>query len=124
MTPPDRLTLHEMRFFGRHGVYAEERQRGQYFIVTASLELSLAEVGRSDDLAHGLDYCAIQAVVRTTLEGPPRNLIETLAESVAADLLKAFQRVMAVEVEVLKPDPPVQFGFAGVSVRIRRERQP
>jgi dihydroneopterin aldolase len=124
MNSPDRLTLHQMRFFGHHGVFAAERRRGQYFAVTVSVELPLAEVGRSDNLAHGLDYCAIQEVVRAVLEGPPRKLIEALAEAVAAELLAAFPQLTAVEVEVLKPTPPVNFAFAGVSVRLRRERQP
>ena len=107
MNPPDRLILHQMRFFARHGVYAEERRRGQEFVVSVTLELPLREVGRSDDLAQGLDYCAVQEAVRKVLEGPPRNLIETLAEAVAAELLGAFSRVIAVEVEVLKLASPL-----------------
>jgi len=118
----DRLILRDLRFFGHHGVYPEETKRGQHFNATVELELSLAPAGRSDRLEHAIDYCAVQAVVRRVMEGPPRHLIETLAEQIAADLLASFPSVAAVSVEVVKPGPPVAFDFAGVAVRIRRER--
>lgn len=118
----DRLILRDLRFFGRHGVYAEETRRGQRFEATVELELPLAAAGCSDRLADGIDYCEVQAVVRAVMEGPPRKLIETLAEQTAAALLAKFPAVAAVTVEVLKPEPPVKFDFAGVAVRIRRER--
>ncbi len=120
----DRLILRDLRFFGYHGVYPEETKRGQHFTATVELELSLAAAGQSDRLDHAIDYCAVQAVVRGVMEGPPRHLIETLAEQVAANLLAHFPTVSAVNVAVVKPAPAVTFDFAGVAVRIRRERVP
>jgi dihydroneopterin aldolase len=118
----DRLILRDLRFFGHHGVYPEETTGGQHFTATVELELPLAPAGKSDRLADGLDYCEVQAAVRSVMEGPPRHLIEALAEQVAAVLLARFPAVAAVSVEVVKPEPPVKFDFAGVAVRIRRER--
>jgi dihydroneopterin aldolase len=69
-----------------------------------------------------VDYQAVFEVARAILEGPPRKLAETLAESVAAEVLKKFKLVKAVEVEVTKPSPPVRFAFAGFSAGVRRER--
>jgi dihydroneopterin aldolase len=86
------------------------------------LELSLAAAGTSDKLDQTIDYCAVQAVVRSVIEGSRKHLIETLAESIATGLLAKFSAVHAVTVEVTKPRPPVDFQFAGVAVRIRRER--
>jgi dihydroneopterin aldolase len=45
-----------------------------------------------------------------------------LAEGVAAELLHAFAPVQAVEVEVVKLRPPVDFPNAGLAVRVRRVR--
>jgi len=118
----DKLILREMHFVARHGVLPVEAEREQPFSATVELELPLAEAGRSDRLAQTVDYCAVQAVVRRVIEGSRKYLIETLAESIARELLQAFPLVDAVEVEVLKPRPPVDFQFAGVAVRIRRER--
>jgi dihydroneopterin aldolase len=119
---PDTLTLSRMRFFGRHGVLPEETARGQDFEVTVQLELPLAEAGRADDLTRTVDYRAVHAAVSTVMEGPPRKLAEALAEAVATELLRAFPLVRAVEVEVIKTKPPVDFICAGLAVRVRRTR--
>lgn len=120
----DKLILRELHFIARHGVLPEEHETSQHFTATLELELPLAPAGRSDRLDQTIDYCAVQAVVRNVIEGSHRKLIETLAEMVAAELLAAFPPVSAVTVEILKPRPPVDFQFAGVAVRIRRERPP
>jgi dihydroneopterin aldolase len=113
------LTLSRMRFAGRHGVYTEERLQGQAFEATVSLELPAHAF---DNLSAVIDYCAVQAVVGSVMEGPARQLIETLAEDVAAALLSSFPSALSVEVEVFKPNPPVPFRFDGVSVRLKRSR--
>ena len=95
---PDTLTLLHLRFHGRHGVLPEEAAREQEFDVTVRLELSLADAGRSDDLNRAVDYRAVQGVVRAVMEGPPRKLVESLAEGVAADVLRACPAVEAVVV--------------------------
>lgn len=118
----DKLILRELHFIARHGVLPEEHENSQHFSATLELELPLAPAGRSDRLDQTIDYCAVQAVVRRIIEGSHRKLIETLAETVATELLAAFPTVSAVTVEILKPRPPVDFQFAGVAVRIRRER--
>jgi len=118
----DKIILRELHFVARHGVLPIETENSQRFSATVELELSLASAGKSDRLDQTVDYCAVQAVVRGIIEGSHKRLIETLAESVATELLKTFAILSAVTVEIIKPSPPVDFQFAGVSVRIRRER--
>jgi dihydroneopterin aldolase len=118
----DRLILRDLRFFAHHGVYSEETTHGQVFTATVELEVSTLAAAQSDRLEQAIDYPKVWAATREVMEGPPRHLIETLAEQVAAALLQRFPAVAAVTVEVTKPAPPVTFSFAGVSVRIRRER--
>jgi 7,8-dihydroneopterin aldolase/epimerase/oxygenase len=119
---PDTLALLHLRFHGRHGVLPVEMAREQEFDVTVRLELPLAEAGRADDLDRTVDYRAVQGVVRAVIEGPPRKLVESLAEAIAADVLRNFPSVLAVEVEVIKLRPPVAFVSDGLAVRIRRSR--
>jgi dihydroneopterin aldolase len=118
----DTLTLSRLRFFAHHGVLPEEVARGQEFEVTVHLEFPLDVAGRADDLGLTVDYRAVQEVVRGVMEGPPRKLVESLAEAVATEILRAFPLVQAVGVEVVKPRPPVDFASSGLVVRIRRVR--
>lgn len=119
----DKLILRELNFVARHGVLPAEKEQSQRFCATLELELPLAPAGESDRLDRTIDYCAVQAAVRRIIEGSHKRLIETLAELVAADLLQTFPQLAAVTVEITKPTPPVDFQFAGVAVRIRRERR-
>lgn len=118
----DTLILRELHFVGRHGLLPIEAENAQPFSATVELELPLVHAGETDRLDQTVDYRTVQAVVRSVIEGSRKHLIETLAESIAAELLRAFPQVRAVSVEVTKPRPPVDFQFAGVAVRIRRER--
>lgn len=118
----DKLILREMHFVARHGLLPIEAKEAQPFSATVELELGLASAGASDRLDQTVDYRAVQEVVRGVIEGSHKHLIETLAESIAAELLARFPSVHAVVVDVIKPRPPVDFQFAGVTVRIRRER--
>jgi dihydroneopterin aldolase len=118
----DRLILREMHFSARHGLLPVEMEAEQPFSATVELEASTARPGRSDRIEDAIDYRKVQAVVAGVIGGSRKHLIETLAESVADQLLATFPAVHAVVVEVTKPRPPVDFQFAGVAVKIRRER--
>jgi dihydroneopterin aldolase len=56
------------------------------------------------------------------VEGEPVNLIETLAERIAAECLVRTV-VQTVEITVHKPSAPVAVPFQDVSVTITRSRQ-
>lgn len=119
----DKLILREMHFSARHGLLPVEAEKEQPFSATVELEVSTRRAGTTDRIEDAIDYRRVQAVVQSVIGGAPRHLIETLAETIATNLLGAFPTVSAVVVEVIKPRPPVDFQFAGVAVRIRRERQ-
>lgn len=118
----DRLVLAGMRFFAYHGVLPEERAQGQEFLIDVELEADLQKSARRDALELTVDYRRAYELVRTVMEGEPQNLIETLAEAIAAKLL-TLDRVSAVTVRVRKPQVklPGPLEFAGVE--IRRERR-
>ena len=120
--PSDSLTLSRLRFFGHHGLLPEEKTHGQVLEVTVRLELPLAPAGRADDLTLTADYRAVYETIRAVLAGPRCDLVETLAESTAAALLRDFPAVTAADVEVTKPHPPVNFAFSGLTIRLRRTR--
>ena len=118
----DRIELSGMEFFGYHGCLAEERQKGQTFIVDAVLCLDLAEAGRTDDLCRSVNYAEVFEDVRTVVEGEAKNLVEALAEEIAAQLLKKYAALKRVEIAVHKPQAPLAGTFRDVCVRIERGR--
>jgi dihydroneopterin aldolase len=121
----DRIVLTGLTVRGRHGVFEHERRDGQDFVVDLTAWLDLAPAGRSDDLADTLDYGALAETAAEVVSGPPCDLIEAVAERIAAAVLAApdFAAVRAVEVTVHKPSAPIPLAFADVAVVLRRERE-
>ncbi len=117
----DRIVLTGLQATGHHGVLEQERRDGQAFIVDVTLEVDTRAAARSDDVAHTVNYAEVAERVVAHIQGEPVNLIETLAERIATDLLGLYL-VNAVEVAVHKPHAPIEATFADVSVSIRRER--
>ena len=118
----DRIALINMRFEGRHGVLEEERAQPQPFEVDVELSLDLSLAGVSDDLHHTADYREVFEIVRKTIEGPSRQLIESLAETIAARLLADFGTVGVGEVlvRVRKPNVNLPGALDAASVEITR----
>jgi dihydroneopterin aldolase len=64
----------------------------------------------------------VAQAVHAELAGEPVDLIETLAERIAARCL-AFPGVQAVEISLHKPEAPVGVPASDVVLRIVRERE-
>ena len=118
----DRIELRAMRFIGRHGVLPVEVEQPQPFEVDVVLELDLAPAGERDDLALTVDYGAVFAIARDVVEGPHVELVEALAERIAAAVLEAQPAAGAVTVRVRKPAAPLPGELAWAGVEIRRSR--
>jgi dihydroneopterin aldolase len=117
----DRIVLRGLRARGRHGCLPAERELGQEFIVDVVLGLDTRPAAAGDDLLRTVDYGALADRLVAIVEGEPLNLIETLADRLAAVCLQP-PRVDEVEVTVHKPSAPVPHPFTDVAVTIHRSR--
>jgi dihydroneopterin aldolase len=115
----DRITLTGLRARGRHGVYDFERAQGQDFVVDVVLEMDLSTAAGSDDVADTVHYGELAGRLVAVVEGEAVNLIETLADRLAAVCL-ADRRVAAATVTVHKPQAPIPHEFSDVAVTLRR----
>jgi 7,8-dihydroneopterin aldolase/epimerase/oxygenase len=107
--------------FGYHGVFPEEKENGQRFVV--DLEMYLAELAstQSDHLADTVDYEAVAETIATIVGGPPVDLLEHLA-SIIADRVMEDPRLSGVAVTVRKPQVKLAQSVTETSVTLRRSR--
>ncbi|GEL95714.1 2-amino-4-hydroxy-6-hydroxymethyldihydropteridine diphosphokinase [Cellulomonas composti] len=117
----DRIRLTGLSATGYHGVFEHERREGQTFVADVVVHLDTRRAAAQDDLRHTLDYGDVASKVVAVLEGEPVDLVETLAEIIAATVL-ANGSVQAVDVTVHKPQAPITVPFEDVTVSIRRDR--
>ena len=117
----DYIHVNDMEFWGNHGVFAEETKLGQRFRVTLSLAVDLQEAGQTDNLDKTVNYAEAFFICQKIVEGEPVQLVETVAERIATEILKTFKgRVKGCKVIVIKPDPPIPGHYRSISVEITR----
>ena len=118
----DRIRLTGVEATGWHGLLPDERRDGQRFVADVVVHLDTRRAAARDDLSHSVDYGRLAEEVHAVLAGEPVDLIETLAERVAATVM-AHPGVLAVDVVVHKPQAPIQVPFGDVAVEIHRDRR-
>jgi len=117
----DRIRLVGVTATGYHGVFSHERREGQTFVADVVAHLDTRRAAATDDLRHTLNYGVLAEQVATVLAGEPADLVETVAERIAATVL-AHPQVQCVDVAVHKPQAPITVPFGDVVVEVRRDR--
>lgn len=101
------------------GVHDWERAVRQRLVIDLELRTDAAAAAAHDDLHHALDYGAVARRVRELVAGSRCQLIETLAELIAARLLGEYN-IDRVKVVVHKPSAVP--GARDTSIAIERTR--
>jgi dihydroneopterin aldolase len=117
----DQIRLTGISVRAHHGVYPEEQEQGQDFVVDLVAHLDLTAAGDSDRLEDTVDYGDLALRVHDLVATERWNLLERVAERVA-QLVLEDERVREVEVTVHKPQAPIAVPFDDVSVTVRRWR--
>jgi dihydroneopterin aldolase len=117
----DEIRLTGLRVTAHHGVFEHERRDGQEFVVDLVVRLPLGPAAAGDDLAATVHYGELAEQVAAAVERDPVDLIETVAERVAAVAL-SFPATREVTVTVHKPSAPIPVPFDDVSVVLTRGR--
>jgi dihydroneopterin aldolase/2-amino-4-hydroxy-6-hydroxymethyldihydropteridine diphosphokinase len=115
--PTGRLILSGLTAYGYHGNNQAERRLGQTFTADLDVRLDTQRAAASDHLSDTVSYPVLEKIARQILEGKPANLLETVAERIAAAILKQ-PYVVQVTVRVSK-HPPLP-NLASFSVEITR----
>lgn len=120
----DRVTIviAGLEVFGRHGVFASERELGQRFVVDAELELLACPGVATDHLSDTVDYAALTDEIAAIVAGPPCALLEQLAGRIAGRCL-AEPMAASVTVTVRKPHVALPHVLEHTAVRLRRDRE-
>ena len=102
----DRISLTGITAFGYHGVFDAERRQGQKFVVDVSCLIDLSSAASNDDLGDTIDYAALFEIINTTMQKPV-DLLETLVQTLASEVHRAFSQTKEIKVSVEKLNPPI-----------------
>lgn len=116
----DIIRIDNLEVYAYHGVYDEEKEKGQYFYVNAELYTNTRKAGMNDDLDASTNYGTVCDFIHDFMTKHTYDLIETVAEQLAQVLLLEFKLVKSVLLEIRKPHAPIEREFESVSVEIER----
>jgi dihydroneopterin aldolase len=116
---PRRVFVRDLEIVASVGVLEHEKRYEQRIVISAELLVRDEYDGVSDRLADVLDYSKVVDGIVRLVQNEHVNLIETLAERIAAECL-ADARVETVRVRIEKPE--VMQSCRSVGIEIERSR--
>jgi len=110
-----------MVVFAHHGVLESEKINGQPFIFDILIKVDNT-FDFSDDIDNTVDYSKIFDFVKSFSTKNRLNLIETLGNELCDQILLIYDAIISVQVEIKKPNAPLDGKFEYVSVKIGKKR--
>lgn len=117
----DKIKIKNLHIYAYHGVHDFEKEKGQNFYINAVAYVDTFEAGHSDKLEDTVSYSDICRVINDTFCGTKYDLIEAAAEACAENILFSFSKIRKIDIEICKPEAPIEMEFETVSVEISRE---
>ena len=101
MSDGDCIHIEQLAVIARVGVTEHERKAPQRLVLNVTVEPRAPFESLHDDISETVNYSAVAAAIREVIEGAEFNLIETVANTVAEQLISAFPITRAT-IEVRK----------------------
>ena len=120
MAQQDSIFIEKLSFLASIGVFEWEKQFEQKLELDIELSTDIRPAAANDDLNLTLNYAAISRLVINLAKAQHHDLIETLAEKIAAKLLQEFN---TQQVSLTLRKPSAVPAAASVGVKITRQRQ-
>jgi len=117
----DTVFISDLRIETRIGVYEWEKHVRQPVLLNIEIAMPHSRAGATDELADALDYAAVVDRLKSFLVDHPHELLERLAEEIAALILREFGAPwVRVQLAKIAPLP----GVRQLGVRIERGSRP
>ena len=120
MSAQDRILVEGLQVDALVGVYAHERRQAQPLLLDLELAYDNRRAAAGDDVADTLDYAVVCDAARALVAEHEPQLLETLAEALATQLLQQFD-TPRVRIRIRKPLAAQALGAASVGIEIVRE---
>lgn len=99
----DKIIIENLEFIGTHGVFQEEKNLGQKFLVSVEMTTSTREAGKTGDLTKSTHYGFVADDIEKIFLGNSFDLIETCAEEIATMILRKYPLISEMKVCIKKP---------------------
>lgn len=116
----DFILIENLEIFANHGVLKEEVVLGQKFLISAVLYLDVSAASANDEINKTVNYAQVCKFITKFVKENTFNLIETVADRLAKELLIEYELLEAVDITVKKPWAPVGCSLENVMITVSR----
>lgn len=113
------VSLNNLQFFSKHGLYAEEVKVGGEFVVNLSVSY-LPSKDVIDDIDETINYVTLYNIVKAKMD-TPTPLLETIAMHIAKEVVTAFPQIKKIVISIQKTTPPITGFIGNTSVCFEKE---
>ncbi|MFR6537129.1 MAG: 2-amino-4-hydroxy-6-hydroxymethyldihydropteridine diphosphokinase [Lachnospiraceae bacterium] len=117
----EQILVQGLQVFGYHGVYEQEKEEGQTFLVNCVMDTSFASAIHSDDVGETVDYGTVCLFIKKYFEGKAYDLLEKVADELATSIMYAFPGIEKIQIQITKPNAPIPMEFESVGVRVEKK---
>lgn len=111
------IHLKKLRFHAFIGVGAQERLTGNDFEVDLRLQTDVSVAMETDDVTNTVSYAEAYDEVALVMS-EPCNLVEHAAFKMAERMMKRWPQITAVDVKLIKINPPMGADCDGAGVEL------
>ena len=101
-----RISLEDISFRAFHGLYEEEKIKGNDFLVTVHIDFEPADQYRNDEIGSTIDYTEVYQIIRNEMANP-KGLLEAVISQIGSEIMARFILAESVIVSVSKLNPPI-----------------
>ena len=100
------ISLNDIRFHARHGVFQQENAVGNEFSVDVSLTIPYNPGVEDDDLDATISYADVYEIIAEEMKRP-RKLLEAVAASIAKRFTAKWPEIEKGHITICKSTPPI-----------------
>lgn len=112
-----KILLEGMEFFAYHGVYQEEREKGQNFSIDLEILADYSKACHTDKLEDSIDYVQVYELIKAEME-IPSSLLENVAQRIISSIQKKFDQIESIKVKITKLQPPISGKLKGIGIEL------
>ncbi|HET9747069.1 MAG TPA: dihydroneopterin aldolase [Chitinophagaceae bacterium] len=113
------IELRGLQFYSFHGLYEEEKKVGGEFVVDVFAKFPAEDHGLNS-INETVNYAALFEIVKEEMN-QPRDLLETVAQSIAEKIYAKYDVIKEVEIRIEKRKAPIVGLNGSVAASYRKE---
>ena len=118
----NKIILKGLRLYAYHGAMPQERTIGAYFTLDVEMVTHFQAAIESDNLSDTINYATVFSTIKREM-ATPSQLLEHAAGRIAKALMTEHPTIEAVQLRMLKENPPMGAECQGAGVEITLTKQ-